>query len=197
MTRADCHRTAARAVTILRDIAKRCAADEPAKALRCTEEGIVRARGCDRASVPSRWPGFGSLVVRLGRPETGRKLVEEAAQIAARLPQLKAPPAPAAKWPPRWLPSTSRGPWNCWSPSVTETNGVPGCRKWPLLPAWTSLSNPGPCGRNSNRSISAAPKPRRPAAWRRPARTRPCGLLRRSRGTNRRSRRSRPWAGSL
>jgi hypothetical protein len=70
----------------LRRFAERCAADEPAKALRCAEEGIVRARGLNQPERAEALAGFGNLLARLGRQETGRKLVEEAAQIAAGLP---------------------------------------------------------------------------------------------------------------
>jgi protocatechuate 3,4-dioxygenase beta subunit len=75
-----------RAVMFLRHLAERYAADEPAKALRCTEEGVVRARALPQPERAESLAWFGGLVIRLGRQETGRKLVEEAAQIAARLP---------------------------------------------------------------------------------------------------------------
>ena len=77
---------APRAVGMILHIAQRWAADQPEKALRLTEEGIVRARGCDAGERAEALAAFGSLVVRLGQPENGRKLVEEAAEIAARLP---------------------------------------------------------------------------------------------------------------
>jgi hypothetical protein len=75
-----------RAVMLLRHVAERWATDDPAKALRCAEEGIVRTRSLDAPARAQPLAAFGGLVARLGQPEAGRKLVEEAAQIATRLP---------------------------------------------------------------------------------------------------------------
>jgi hypothetical protein len=73
-------------VEFIRLFARRLAAGEPANALRYAEEGIVRARGLSQPERAQALAGFGSLLVRLGRQPAGRKLVEEAAGLAARLP---------------------------------------------------------------------------------------------------------------
>ena len=53
---------------------------------RCAEEGIVRARGLNQPERADALAFFVALVSRLDKRSLGRKLIEEAWQIAARLP---------------------------------------------------------------------------------------------------------------
>jgi len=68
----------------LRALAAHFAETDRAKALRCAEEGIVRARSLDQPSRTTELARWGETVTRLGNKEAGRKLVEEAADTADR-----------------------------------------------------------------------------------------------------------------
>jgi hypothetical protein len=55
----------------------------PEKALRVAEEAVVRARGLEQAERTWALGQAGELVFRAGKPAVGRKLIEEAAKLAA------------------------------------------------------------------------------------------------------------------
>jgi len=71
----------------LRQLALRYAASDPAKAMRCAEEMVVRARALDPRKRELRglyFPRAGRLVARLGNKEAARKLIDEAAEMVAK-----------------------------------------------------------------------------------------------------------------
>ena len=61
------------------------ASSDPEKALRFAEEMIQRARRLDQPDRASSLAAAGTLVARLGKTEAARKLVEEAAGMAAKM----------------------------------------------------------------------------------------------------------------
>ena len=82
----------------LRDLTKRYARSGPAKALRFAEEttvrakalrfaeeAIVRARALEQPARTASLATMGGLVQQLGKEEVGRKLIDEAADMAAKL----------------------------------------------------------------------------------------------------------------
>lgn len=73
------------AMYLLRELADRFAASDPAKAMRCAEEAVVRARSLDQPQRAVELAQGGALVARLGNKEAGRKLIEEAADMAAKM----------------------------------------------------------------------------------------------------------------
>ena len=66
-------------------LAERFAATDPAKALLFAEEAVVQGRRSRSPTGPAPWPQAGEVLVRLGRAEAGRKLIDEAAGDAARM----------------------------------------------------------------------------------------------------------------
>jgi hypothetical protein len=59
--------------------------DAPGRALRVAEEAVVRARGMPEADRPWALAEAGELVVRAGKTDAGRKLIEEAARLVEPL----------------------------------------------------------------------------------------------------------------
>src|SRR5439155_13302523 len=60
-------------------------ADSPPQALRVAEEAVARARGMEEGERAWALAQAGELVYRAGKKEAGRKLIEEAANLAAPL----------------------------------------------------------------------------------------------------------------
>ena len=75
-----------RAHYALMQTAKRLAASDVAKAMRFAEEAVVSARALDQPARSLALAECGLLVTRLGNKEAGRKLLEEAAEMAPQLP---------------------------------------------------------------------------------------------------------------
>jgi RNA polymerase sigma factor (sigma-70 family) len=69
----------------LRELANRYAAADPARALRFTEEAVVRARALDQPARCVALADAGELLRRLGKSAQGRAVVEEAAVHAEKL----------------------------------------------------------------------------------------------------------------
>jgi RNA polymerase sigma factor (sigma-70 family) len=69
----------------LRELANRYAAADPARALRFTEEAVVRARALDQPARCVALADAGDLLRRLGKSAQGRAVVEEAAGTAEQL----------------------------------------------------------------------------------------------------------------
>ena len=69
----------------LKSLAQRHATSDPEKALRFAEEMIQRARRLDQPDRASSLAAAGTLVARLGKIEAGKMLVEEAADMAAKM----------------------------------------------------------------------------------------------------------------
>jgi len=74
-----------RAYFTLQLLANRCATSDPPRALRLAEEMIQRARRLDQPDRTLSLAAAGALVLRLGKTEAGRTLVEEAADMAASM----------------------------------------------------------------------------------------------------------------
>jgi RNA polymerase sigma factor (sigma-70 family) len=74
-----------RAFTALKSLAERYISSDPAKALQLTEEAVVRARALEQPHRSWSLTQAASLVLRLGQVEAGRKLLDEAAEMAAKL----------------------------------------------------------------------------------------------------------------
>jgi hypothetical protein len=74
-----------RAAYTLSALAGRYMTTDPAKAMRCAEEFAVRARAMDQPSRSIYLAEAGSHVVRLGKKEAGRKLIDEAAEMVVKL----------------------------------------------------------------------------------------------------------------
>lgn len=70
---------------LLQRLAERFAEEDRAKALRFAEEAVVRARGMEQPDRTGALANAGAVLVRLGKREAGRKLIDEAAASAARL----------------------------------------------------------------------------------------------------------------
>ena len=75
---------------LLQRLAERFADEDRAKALRFAEESAVQARAMDQPDRAGALANAGAVLVRLGRDDAGRKLIEEAATTAARLRQFLA-----------------------------------------------------------------------------------------------------------
>jgi protocatechuate 3,4-dioxygenase beta subunit len=75
-----------RAHYLLLQTAKRLAASDAAKAIRFAEEAVVTARALNQPARTLALANCGLLVTRLGNQEAGRKLLEEAAEMAPQLP---------------------------------------------------------------------------------------------------------------
>ena len=69
--------------SILQALAIRFAETDPAKALRFAEEAAVQARGLKQPDRTTAMAHAGGVLVKLGRADAGRKLIEEAARSAA------------------------------------------------------------------------------------------------------------------
>ena len=69
----------------LQSLASRYAASDPAKAERLAEEAVLLARKFDQPERVYALAEAGELVVQLGKAEQGRKLIEEAAAMAAKM----------------------------------------------------------------------------------------------------------------
>jgi protocatechuate 3,4-dioxygenase beta subunit len=75
----------ARSYYSLKDLAKHFAASDQEKAMRCAEEAVIQARNLDQ---PQRTVGLaemGVMVMRLGNKDAGKKLADEAAEMAEKL----------------------------------------------------------------------------------------------------------------
>jgi hypothetical protein len=68
----------------LKELAHHFAASDPQKALRCAEEAVLQARNLDQPDRALGLAEMGALVVRLGNKESGRKLLDQAAEMAAQ-----------------------------------------------------------------------------------------------------------------
>lgn len=66
--------------------AERLAGSDPGKAMRFAEEAVVTARALNQPARTLALANCGQLVTRLGNQEAGRKLLEEAADLAPQLP---------------------------------------------------------------------------------------------------------------
>ena len=66
-------------------LARRYAASDPAKALRCVEELVVGGRAFDQPWRAGYLAEAGALAIRLGMGDTGRKLLDEAGTMATKL----------------------------------------------------------------------------------------------------------------
>ena len=75
-----------RAHYLLLQTAERLAASDTAKAMRFAEEAVVSARALNQPARTLALANCGLLVTRLGNKEAGRKLLEEAAEMAPHLP---------------------------------------------------------------------------------------------------------------
>ena len=64
----------------MKGLAEHFAVSDPAKALQCAGEAIVRARTLDQPERTLKLAELGTLVARLGNKEAGEKLVREAAE---------------------------------------------------------------------------------------------------------------------
>ncbi len=73
------------AIPLLFDLAGRFAKRDPPRALRFTEEAVVRARTVDPADRAEYLAHAGDLAIRLGRTTAGKKLLDEAVRIGAKL----------------------------------------------------------------------------------------------------------------
>lgn len=71
-------------LTSLIRLARRYAATDPAKAIRCVEELVVGARAVDQPWRAGCLAQAGGLAIRLGKMDTGRKLLDEASQAAGK-----------------------------------------------------------------------------------------------------------------
>ncbi|MGA2061572.1 MAG: carboxypeptidase-like regulatory domain-containing protein [Thermoguttaceae bacterium] len=69
----------------LQTLVNRYAASDPAKAERLAEEAVLLARKLDQPERTYALAKAGELVVRLGKTEQGRKLIEEAAAMADKM----------------------------------------------------------------------------------------------------------------
>jgi hypothetical protein len=78
------------ALASIKKMAERYAASDPAKAMRCAEEMTVRARALDQPHRTAYLAEAGGLVMRLGNREAGRQLVDEAFEMAAKIPASQA-----------------------------------------------------------------------------------------------------------
>jgi hypothetical protein len=66
-------------------LARRYMTSDPAKATRCAEELLLGARACDQPWRTSYLAETADILIRLGNKEVGRKLLEEAGAMAAKL----------------------------------------------------------------------------------------------------------------
>ena len=71
---------------VLQGLADRFAETDAKKALRFAEEAAVQARGLNQPDRALAMARAGAVLVKLGRVDVGRKLIEEAARDAAQLP---------------------------------------------------------------------------------------------------------------
>ena len=69
----------------LQDLSERLAETDPAKALVLAEEAAVQARAMDEPGRIRAKARAGAVLIRLGRPDAGRKLVEEAVEALSRI----------------------------------------------------------------------------------------------------------------
>ncbi len=72
--------------TALQELADRFAETDPKKALRFADEAAVQARGLNQPDRALAMARAGAVLVKLGRGDVGRKLIDEAARDAAQLP---------------------------------------------------------------------------------------------------------------
>src|SRR5208337_475185 len=79
-----------RSQTVIQELADRFAEADPRKALRFAEEAAVQSRGLNQPDRTMAMARAGAVLVKLGRADAGRKLIEDAARDAAQLP--------AARW---------------------------------------------------------------------------------------------------
>jgi RNA polymerase sigma factor (sigma-70 family) len=75
---------------VLQTLAERFAESDPKKALRFADEAASQSRGLNQPDRTLAMARAGAVLVRLGRADVGRKLIDDAARDAAQLP--------AAKW---------------------------------------------------------------------------------------------------
>ena len=72
--------------SVLQAMAERFANVDPTKAVRFAEEAAVQSRGLNQPDRTRAMAQAGAVLVRLGRSDAGRKLIEDAAWDAATLP---------------------------------------------------------------------------------------------------------------
>jgi hypothetical protein len=70
--------------SVLKKLADRFASSDPAKARRLIEEAAIRARAMDQPGKMASLAEIGALMLRLGDEDAGRKIVDEAADLAAK-----------------------------------------------------------------------------------------------------------------
>jgi RNA polymerase sigma factor (sigma-70 family) len=75
---------------VLQTLADRFAESDPKKALRFAEEAAAQSRGLNQPDRTMAMARAGAVLLKLGRADAGRKLIDDAARDAAQLP--------AAKW---------------------------------------------------------------------------------------------------
>jgi hypothetical protein len=66
-------------------LAQRYVVSDPPKAMRCAEEAVIHARRLDQPQRALALAEAGALVMRLGNQAGGRKVVEEAADMASKM----------------------------------------------------------------------------------------------------------------
>ena len=71
--------------SVLQALADRFAETDPKKAMPFAEEAAVQARGLNQPDRPVAMAQAGAVLVKLGRADAGRKLIDEAARDAAQL----------------------------------------------------------------------------------------------------------------
>src|SRR5262249_4666287 len=80
------HRPDSSSQSALQTLADRFAETDPKKALQFAGEAAVQARGLNQPDRALAMARAGAVLVKLGRLEAGRKLIEEAARDAETLP---------------------------------------------------------------------------------------------------------------
>ncbi len=70
---------------VLQTLAERFVDDDPKKAIRFAEEAAVQSRGLNQPERTLAMARAGEVLVKLGRSDAGRKLIEEAGRDAAQL----------------------------------------------------------------------------------------------------------------
>jgi hypothetical protein len=75
-----------RSQSVLQDLADRFAGTDASKALRFADEAAVQSRGLNQPDRARAMARAGAVLAKLGRPDVGRKLIDEAARDALQLP---------------------------------------------------------------------------------------------------------------
>ena len=94
--------------SVMQELAERFAETDAPRALRFAEEAAVQARGLNQPDRAFAMAKAGAVLVKLGRPDAGRKLIDEAARDALQLPTERSGGGlPCAGRPDRRGPTTS------------------------------------------------------------------------------------------